>query len=89
MKKHENKTVKLLLTLFFIVACILSASAQIDTTGINNAAQAGLEVVGEIISIKFPYISHVIVGLVVTVIMGVIRYFEKKALTKKKTTENK
>jgi hypothetical protein len=82
MKKHEKKTVKFLLTLFLIVACIVSVSAQIDTTGLNSAAQTGLEAAGDIVSIKYPYIPHTIVALVVAAIMCVIRYFEKKAMAK-------
>ena len=82
MKKHEKKTVKFLLTLFLIVACIVTVSAQIDTTGLNSAAQTGLEAAGDIVSVKYPYIPHTIVALVVATIMWVIRYFEKKAMAK-------
>lgn len=82
MKKHEKATVIILLTLYFIVACIVCVNAQIDTAGINKAAQMGLEAAGNVITIEFPYISHTLVGLVVALVMWVIRYFEKKAMAK-------
>lgn len=83
MKKHEKKTIKFLLTLFLIVACIVTVSAQIDTSGLNSAAQTGLEAAGDIVSVKHPYIPHTIVALVVAAIMCVIRYFEKRSMAKK------
>jgi glycerol uptake facilitator-like aquaporin len=83
MKTHEKKTINFLLTLFLIVACIVTVSAQIDTSAINSAAQLGLNTAGDMVSVKYPYIPHTIVGLVVAAIMGVIRYFEKKYITKK------
>jgi hypothetical protein len=83
MKTHEKKTIKFLLTLLMIVACIVTVSAQIDTAGLNNAAQTGLDAAGDIVSVKYPYIPHTIVALVVAAIMGVIRYFEKKYIAKK------
>ena len=89
MKKHEKKTIKFLLTLFFIVACIVSINAQVDTTGINNVAQNGLNIAADALTVQYPSLSHALVGLAVAAIMWCIRFFEKKAMDKNNTPTGK